>query len=271
MTISTNKKWEVQRRLEEIERHLYWTGSVGRNDLIDRFGISPQQASTDIKNYLALASSGVIFNGSSKRYQPTPAFTPILISPSVENYIDWAENINHPLEIVPRPHRTASAETLRDLSQAIHQKRSVTIHYRSMTQPKGGERKITPHSLVSNGSRYHVRAYCHKRKDFRDFVLGRIAATGELGTPGQGREHDEEWHTLVIVRIGTHPELTADQRVVIEEDYSMIDGEAQIKIRQALLFYLFNQLSLDGNELTRSAVSQQIVLLNPEVRQLVKV
>ena len=35
-------------------------------------------------------------------------------------------------------------------------------------------RPISPHSLVHAAHRYHVRAFCHHRKDFRDFVLGRI-------------------------------------------------------------------------------------------------
>ncbi len=270
MSETALKKWEVQRRLEEIDRRLYWTGSIGRTDLIDRFGISPQQASADLKRYLNRVGETIQFNGSIKRYVPVQGFQPTFITPGIEDYMAWAGNVGHALITVPFPHRIADLQVFRALTMAIHQSRSVDIRYRSLTNPEGSSRRITPHSLVFTGIRFHVRAYCQHRKDFRDFVLGRIADAGGLGEPGCGKTKDEAWNTLLIARVGPHPGLTKAQRTVIEADYTMQGGEAQITIKRALLLYFLDQFKLDGRETERPAIEQQIVLLNPEIRHLAK-
>lgn len=270
MTTTALKKWEVKRRLEEIDRQLYWAGSVGRTDLIARFGISPQQASADLKLYLDRARETVRFNGSSKRYVPSEGFQSVFIQPSIEDYVGWAGEIGYATTTVPLPFRSASMPTLQALTKAIHQRRSIEILYRSLTTPEGTVRIITPHSIVFTGTRYHVRAFCHGNEDFRDFVLGRVVETYAFGDAGPGKEDDNAWNTLIIARIGAHPDLTAAQRTVIEADYAMTDGEAKIHIRQALLLYLLDQFNLFEQEVDRSATVQQIVLLNPEICQLAR-
>lgn len=270
MSDSSPNTWAVQRRLEEIDSRLYWTGSVGRTDLIQRFGISPQQASADLKLYLAEAGETIRFDRSIRRYVPTESFRPICITASVESYIVWAGGAGCAPSNVPFPLRNADPQTLRALTTAIHQRRSVQIRYRSLTSPAGTVRRITPHSMIFTGTRYHVRAFCHHREDFRDFVLGRITEADSLGPPGRDKVADEAWNTLLVARIGPHPGLSADQRSVIETDYAMTDGEAQVTIKQALLLYLLDQFHLDGQEVARPAMEQQIVLLNPEIRRLAK-
>ena len=270
MTLLAPKKWEVRRRLEEIDRQLYWAGSVGRTDLIARFGISPQQASADLKIYLAKLGETVRFNGSLKRYVPTEEFKPEFIQPCIEDYISWAGEIGHAVTIVPFPFRSADMAVLQALTIAIHQERSIEVRYRSLTTPEGMVRRITPHSIVFTGTRYHVRAFCHRNQEFRDFVFGRIIETYNFGEAGLGREKDDAWNTLIIVRIGPHPKLTTAQRIVIEEDYAMVDGEAKIHIKQALLLYLLDQFNLFDLVSDRSPTVQQIALLNPEVRQLAR-
>lgn len=270
MTTPALKKWEVQRRLEEIDRQLYWTGSVGRTDLIARFGISPQQASADLKVYLGRVGQTIRFNGSIKRYVPTEEFQPAFINPCIEDYIGWAGEIGYGVTTVPLPLRSASIAVLQALTKATHQRRSIEIRYRSLTTPEGSVRRITPHSMVFTGTRYHVRAFCHRSEEFRDFVLGRIIETYTFDDAGKERDKDEAWNTLVIVRLGPHPELTAAQRTVIEADYAMVDGEAEIRIKQALLLYLLDQFNLFEPMSERPATVQQIVLLNPEIHTLAR-
>lgn len=270
MTTTALKKWEVQRRLEEIDRQLYWAGSVGRTDLIARFGISPQQASADLKLYLDRVGQAIRFNGSIKRYVPSDSFQPQFIQPCIEDYIGWAGEVGHAVTTVPIPFRSANMAVLQALTKAIHQRRSIEIRYRSLTTPEGTVRRITPHSIVFTGTRYHVRAFCHRSEKFRDFVLGRVIEAYALCDGGLGKEKDDAWNTLIIARVGPHPELTAAQRIVIEADYAMVDGEAKVHIRQALLLYLLDQFNLFEEKSDRPATVQQIILLNPEIRQLAR-
>jgi len=254
--------------MEAIERHLYWAGSVGRGELIDQFGISPQQASADFKLYLESAKE-VVFNSSIKRYQPEPEYLPQYISTDIQDYIQWKQDQSQLLETVPRPDRVLSPTIVSQITRSIHQGYRLHIRYRSLENPRGTLRDMSPHSLVFNGFRYHVRAYCHTRSAFRDFVLSRIVSTGEQGLSGPTKSDDDEWNKWVIVRIGPHPKLDDDQKKIITIDYGMKRGETVMRIRQALLFYFLRSLNLDGKEHQRNPIKQQVVLLNQEIYRLV--
>ncbi|WP_348525014.1 hypothetical protein [Pararhodobacter sp. SW119] len=41
-------RWGIEQRLEFIEFRLFWEGHVNRSDLMDQFGVSVNQASTDL-------------------------------------------------------------------------------------------------------------------------------------------------------------------------------------------------------------------------------
>jgi len=48
-------RWGVEQRLEFIEFRLFWEGHVNRGDLTDVFGVSVNQASTDLNRYIGFA------------------------------------------------------------------------------------------------------------------------------------------------------------------------------------------------------------------------
>src|SRR5690606_18739943 len=81
------------------------------------------------------------------------------------------------LAAVQLPDRTVRPEIVREILRACRTQTSVKILYASMTNPVWSERVISPHTLVYTGFRWHVRAYCHKRGEFRDFILSRIDRT----------------------------------------------------------------------------------------------
>lgn len=261
---SQDLKWEVRKRLEEIERCLYWKGGVQRGNLIKTFGISPQQASADFALYQKLAPENTIFNGSLKRYEPTDQFKAQFISLELADYVQWTE-CESVTATMPSPIRAANPDVLRAVINTIHNDQSIEIHYQSLSTPKPSVRRLTPHTLVFDGYRYHVRGYCHLRNGFRDFVLGRILEASSPGRPGEQIAEDESWNTNIILRLCPHPDLSPDQKAVIESDYGMSDGELQLRVKQAMLVYMLVQLRLDKFTEKRSAAEQQIILLNPEV------
>jgi len=254
-------KWEVQKRLEEIEKCLYWGGSLNRGSLRDKFGISAQQASADIALYNKQFPDSMVFNTSLKTYEPVKNYQPNLIKLSLSSCIDWLNIEGFQVATIFLPKRKVDINILRDLTQALHQNQSITITYRSMTNASGETRRITPHTLVDDGFRLHVRAYCHKRDDFRDFVIGRIVSTGEINKPGKGKFDDDEWNTIVELKIGPHPELTDEQRGCIESDYGMEEGCLTLKVKKALMHYTLSLLKLDDQQDARTPIEQQIVRL----------
>ena len=258
-------KWEVKKRLEEIERCLWWMGKLGRADLMSKFGISPQQASADISLYQKLAPGNAEFNRSARQYEPSISFEPKFIEIDSADYAEWRREAGEELVFIPMPLRNAPLPMLRPITRAIHQGKSLKIEYQSMSSAKMSSRRITPHAIVFDGYRYHARAYCHSRQEFRDFVLGRITKADAFRDAGPGKDKDEAWNTLIILRIGPHPKLSASQRQIIENDFGMAKGEFQLRVRQAVLHYTLTQLRLDRFAEERTPAEQQVVLLNPEV------
>jgi hypothetical protein len=57
---------------------------------------------------------------------------------------------------------------------------AIDIHHRSMNERRSEEmwRTITPHAFAHDGLRWHVRAFCHIDRIFKDFVLSRCIAVG---------------------------------------------------------------------------------------------
>ena len=80
-------KWDIKRRLEYIEFHVYWIGPLHRYDLIEAFKISPVQASKDIAFYKKIAPDNLIFNKSKKSYLKSKNFSPLFISIAPQAYL----------------------------------------------------------------------------------------------------------------------------------------------------------------------------------------
>ncbi|MCY1300439.1 hypothetical protein D9M70_500030 [compost metagenome] len=134
----------------------------------------------------------------------------------------------------------------------------------SFTTPDGEARLIAPHTLVFTGMRWHVRAYCEKNRDYRDFVLSRFRGTPELmdDVSANTREQDGGWNSLVKVIIEPDSRLKPDQKVIIENDFGMLDGQLVIDTRGALVQYVLQRYQIDPTKVHAKATAQQIVVAN---------
>ena len=76
---------------------------------------------------------------------------------------------------MPVPHRRVDVNVLRLILDAIRRHRALKVRYQSMNaaRPEPTWRWITPHAFGNDGLRWHVRAYCHIDKKFKDFLLSR--------------------------------------------------------------------------------------------------
>jgi len=131
-----------------------------------------------------------------------------------------------------------------------------------MSAPDPEWRWIAPHALAFDGFRWHARSYCEKSEEFRDFVISRVTEARQTRPAAQQLVADSAWHEIVELEIGPHPELSPNQKRVIELDYGMNDGKATILVRRALLYYALKRLGLDTDPAARKPQDQQIILLN---------
>lgn len=273
--LSRSTPWGQERRLEFIDCRLRWEGRLNRSDLTEFFGISVPQASLDISKYLELRPANAFYDKSSRVYVAGSAFEPAFpwnepghylsellarhvgVLPEEQSFLGWCP----PVGVMPIPGRVIRPEVLLGLIQAVRAGTALRVVYQSMSSPEPQERTIAPHAFAHDGMRWHVRAYCYKRQGFRDFLFGRfidIAPSAEAGSDGAD---DDAWHRTIPLVLAPHPDLSNGQKRAIELDYGMVNGQARVDCRQALLFYFLRALRLlrEGIE---TPEEQQLTLRN---------
>lgn len=268
--------WGVERRLEFIEFRLFWEGHVNRGDLIDTFGISVNQSSTDLNRYLNLAPENMEYDKSAKTYVRKSGFEAQFLEPNASRYLSQLRSLSEGIidtsdswigavpeyDAAPTPARGVNEITLRTIIAAIRRSEAIEVRYQSLSQPAPRWRWIAPHAIGFDGFRWHARAFCMSDTTFKDFLLSRILDTRGSKPSETNNLTDTDWHGEVSLEIGPHPDLSESQQKIIALDYGMHGGRTKIKVRKALLYYALRRLGLDTDPSARDPQDQQIVLLN---------
>lgn len=279
------KRWGVEQRLEFIEFRLFWEGGVNRADITKYFGVSVPQASNDLARYQERAPNNIVYDTSEKRYLASSRFKPIFRKPDADRYLSHlaatSDNVATlseswlaaapAFDTLPYPHRRIDPAILRDLLSATRGKRALYIHYQSLTRADAMWRWITPHAFGSDGMRWHVRAFCHQERIFKDFLLPRFLEVEKDGDAGAPPNADTVWEEFIEVKLVPHPQMSASQRRVVALDFGMERESVSVRVRVALLYYFLKRLNLDGDAERRAPKEQHIVLGNKaEVRAALK-
>jgi len=244
----TSVRWDLALRYRLIETVAWWEGRLTTGHLMQSFGISRQQASKDINSYISeYAPQNLEYDKHLKGYVPSSHFKPLFIDDSASAYLHLL-NQNHDraphieglalayahTEVLQVPDRTVRPDLLRPLLRACREGLRLECEYVSFTTPDAETRLIAPHTLIYTGMRWHVRAYCEKNGDYRDFVL----------------------------IIAPDSRLKPEQQAIIETDYGMQDGRLVIDTRGALVQYVLQRYQIDPTKVHAKATAQQIVVVN---------
>ena len=270
-------RWDLALRYRLIETIAWWEGRLTTVHLIQSFGISRQQASKDINTYITEhAPRNLTYDKQLKGYVPSKHFKPLFIDDSASAYLHllYQNNERAPhieglalayahTKVLEVPDRTIRAEILRPLLKACRESMRLEVEYVSLANPAPEGRLIAPHTLVYTGMRWHVRAYCEKNNQYRDFVLSRLRGQPELeGISENGIDGDEVWNNEVTVIIEPDSRLTAAQKVIIEADFGMQNGQLLIPTRRALVKYVLQRYQIDPTKMEPRPEAQQIVVKN---------
>lgn len=270
-------RWSQQRRLELIDFRLRWDGRLNRSDLTSYFGISVPQASLDIATYLELAPNNLEYDHGARVYVARPDFRALYPSSGAAPFLNELLSsrlasvegehcllgFRPPIAVTPTPGRSLNIDVLVALQRAIRMQAGLTVLYQSLTRPAPSERALSPHAFVHDGYRWHVRAYCHVRHAFRDFVIARVQEVGGTVPVGLGPAQDVSWNTMLKLVLAPHPELPVAHRRAVELDYGMVNGLVELECREALLFYVLQHLRLDRGS-HDPPEAQQIILVNAD-------
>lgn len=279
---SSGVKWSQERRLRFIDFRLQWEGRINRRDLTEFFNISVPQASGDLSRYDDLAPGNLRYDGTSRTYVAAENFMPFFESTGARQYLlqllalerqilssDQAlVGFRPPVASVPVPSRAIDAKILALVLRAIAERAMLKIEYQSIARDEERERDISPHAFGYDGARWHVRAYCHLRGGFRDFVFGRILSAGSPQATEVDPEGDHEWQTNVDLILAPDHSLSAGQRHGLEIDYGMRDGKVVLPCRQAMLFYTLRTLNFEMDGQPRKGERQLVISNLAEIKPL---
>lgn len=270
---------ETKQRFAFINHLVGWEGQVNATHIATKFQLSRQAASNILKQYREQNPTHLQYDSSQKAYTATDdfdcAFTNSGVFNSFSQYlaaIEYTDNDSHHLQPstileVEAPLRNINPIQVRPILRAIREQLQIDIGYISLSSPNYLDRIIQPHALIFDGLRWHVRAYCNKNHQFRDFTLSRFngEATFE-GKATHGASHDEKWNTIVNVVIEADPRFNAQQKSIIEQDFQMVNGTKIIPTRAALVNYLLRRLHIDSY---KNTPEEQQIVLTRESRQAI--
>jgi len=269
-------------RLSLLGHLLRWEGRLNRSRLQQLFGLGSVRASEWIREFRDQNPRLVAWDSKARSYLATPDAYRDKQSKNASRQ-EAAVSLAQYLALVGLPHAAPGIEpdngvwaAFPDLSvpqprlfaalyEAIRTRRMVEVTYRSMREPAPHARKITPHSLVRAGRRWHVRAFCQSNQDFRDYTLGRIADVKLLNAPAERvMQDDVAWMTPVPVRLVAHPDLTPEQDDLIRFEYFNGTSARIETCRGALVGYFVQDMRAALNPNKQRPPDYQLAVANAE-------
>lgn len=277
--IAEKPRWGQIRRLAFIDLRLQYEGRINRKDLISYFDISQPQASADLAAYQSLAPQNLEYDSSSRVYAALGTFHPQFGSTAATRYLNELQRLARgivaptesfvgyvpPTGVVATPARAIESAKVASLVRAIRDRKALRVRYQSMEHADLQEWLLSPHAFGFDGLRWHMRCWCHARRIFRDFAIGRLQILAEEpDVLAIDPAHDEGWNTQVPVVLVPHPALSPAQRHMVELDYVMLDGQLILECRKAMLFYTLRHLNLQDLRVDSEAARQHVIVKNHE-------
>lgn len=249
-----------------IDALLMWEGQFSASDISDILLLSRSTVQTAISNYRQQFPHYLTYCQSAKTNKVTDAFQAQYWQGSFRDYQQLLDNkmACHltDLDAICSLHNPLHHKTLRVLNHACRKKLILEVDYGSLTHASDHQgRHIAPHSIVMDGLRAHVRAYCFKNAGYRDFIVGRFRSLPEIErviAEEIGVQFDRQWNEKIELIICPDPSLSTQQKQNIEMEYQMQNGQRKVLTAIALLPYVMKRLRLDTRQQTPEA--QQLII-----------
>lgn len=241
----SNKPALRDHRLKIMEGVLAWEGEIGNARMRQLFDIQPVQASRLLAEFRSLMGDRIVEDSRAKVWRsasPEGLETDISLS-EYARQIATDDGVSSCIVDARTDLSEFKPVVFALLRKAALKRTGVVINYATMANPSFEERIIFPHSLVHVGRRWHVRAWCAKCKDFRDFTLGRIRLpTAIQETATKGIEDDQGWNQIVQIRLAPHRTLSEDQQKVVRCEYFGGTMGRRLSVRACLAQYVIQDL-----------------------------
>lgn len=174
---------ETQRRFQFLETVALWEGEITASRIVDYFDVSRPTAQKVISAYRQKHPTNFNpYDNHQKAHVPGTQFQCHYSKGNFSEYLSFfgAEEIvasatqtssqpyinnsashlsaNSHLALLPTPQRNVEPNLIRCIVKACKQKKRLDIGYYSVSSSTNEGRIISPHSIVFDGVRWHVRA-----------------------------------------------------------------------------------------------------------------
>lgn len=255
-------------RFRIIETLLLWEGQIDNQRLRSVLGVQAVQASRILAEYATQNRGNVHRPSPRSPYEASCTLKPTLTSGSVEEYLallQRSEDFGGIIEDARVDFSEPVPQVFATILKACRHGSGVTIEYRSMKTPARKARLIYPHAIVRAGRRWHVRAWCVEREEYRDFVIGRIRSASMSASSKIGaRAEDVEWNTKLQLVVAAHPMLSPDQARLIRDEYFSGAVSRRLTVRCCLLSYVIQDLRAAIDTTRETPPEFQIAVVNVE-------
>jgi predicted DNA-binding transcriptional regulator YafY len=160
-----------------------------------------------------------------------------------------------------RPQRTANLAIFRKLSLAAYRSESVEASYWSIRSGASVRRRMSPRAFGFDGLRWHLRAFCHRKEQFLDFVIGRFESVGRAEPSPFADRVDSDWIENVELQLRPNPGLDLGKKRALEMDYGMEDGQCILTVRKAMKIYTLRRLGFVGESMAPPMLNELKELL----------
>lgn len=253
-----------------MEVLLLWEGSLDNARLREVFGVQTVQASRLLAAFLAVHGKDVERETPHSPITRSERFRPKYAGASPDEYLGLMVTLS-PMQPAPFIEdlrldlAPATPQVYSVVVQACLKKTGLRINYRSLSNPEGEARLVFPHSLVRAARRWHMRAWCDTRKDFRDFALGRITDVAHERVAAPKTETDDvDWATLSQLVIVPHPGLSTTHAALLRDEYFGGKPSRVVEVRKSLVSYTIHDLHLAVDETRQRPPEYQLALKNVE-------
>lgn len=245
-----------------LELLLIWEGSIQRKKIADTFNIALNHVTNVIREYELLCPNNLTYDQRKRHYSAGEKFKPKFCKGSPKEYLSMLKSQLHGMEDIslsvdilshccstPTPEQNIKVSVLRALVAATLEGKRVQVRYQSLKEVAPSKRIVSPHSLVSEGHRWHARVFDHTREDFRDLVLHRILSAKVVQGEVSEVPYDNDWNNNVTLRIVPNELASDGQKEVIAKEYGMKKSGDEwrwdVSVKRCLVPYLVQQMHLD--------------------------
>lgn len=236
------------RRIDDLKTILLWEGQIDNARVREVLGVKSVWASRLLAELAVVCADFTYRDTSHSPLRVKPGARIFRQKAGVDAYLQVLNGRHTPhfgVQDCRLDLSVVAPATFATVGSAIKSGTGLRITYRSMSNPIGASRIIFPHAIIRAPRRWHVRAWCDTRKDFRDFNFGRMSDPEPIDDEAPAsRDKDKDWNTMVTVEVVAHPSMTDEQQSMIAKEYFPGKKSRKLMMRRCQIGYVILDLNI---------------------------